>query len=197
MQIILEGLEGSGEIWLDIMRIICGDCVNHPASSMCDLMCHRMPYTPQLEFKERTYVDIQDRGFDFPEERKHFQHMDVFDFLRLCTCGYDVMICSDGLEHLSFDQGKEFIRLIELHSDKQVIFTPLGDHMVGVGDLNNPDTHRSGWVPDMLPDYLSIVLPKFHPELDIGAFFAVNCSGLEKHRIYNEIKTKYCFYDKD
>src|ERR1700748_2090427 len=143
MQIIIEELEGSGELWLEIMRIICGDTPNDPASSMCDLMCHRMPYTPLLGFKERTYVDIQDRGFDFPEERCNFRHMDVFIFLGECEVDYDLMICSDGVEHLTLEQGKELLHWMGVHSEKQVIFTPLGDHMVGVGDLNSPDTHRS------------------------------------------------------
>jgi hypothetical protein len=195
MQIVLEGLVGSGELWLDIMKIICGDTPNHPASSMCDLMCHRMPYTPQLGFKERTYVDIQDRDFDFPKERAYFRHMDVFDFLQECEVDYDVMICSDGLEHCTFEQGKELLRLMYLNSDKQIIFTPLGE--LSVTNDDHPDAHKSGWKPQDFPGWTSIVFPNFHPKLNSGAFFTFDCSEEEKQRIYNEIKIKYAFYDKD
>lgn len=56
-------------------------------------------------------------------------------------------------------------------------------------DINNtnPDFHRSGWTPAMLPDYLAITLPQFHPSLNSGAWFAVNCNEKEKIRIYNQI----------
>lgn len=189
MQIVLPGINGSGELWLDIMKIICGDMPNHPASNICDLMCHRMPYTPLLGFKERTYVDIQDRGFDFPEERANFIQMDVLEFLSSCGVDYDLMVCSDGLEHLIVEDGQRLINYMEMHSTMQAVFTPLGEYMISEED--HPDNHRSGWTPEMLPNYLSIVLPDFHPALGTGAFFAVNCSDEEKQRIYNEIKNKY------
>lgn len=197
MVIALADVVGSGELWLEIAKIICGTTPQDEYSSMCDLMCHRAPYTPQLGFWDRTFVDIQDRGLDFEKEKLlNFVHMDVFDFFEQNTVHYNVMICSDGIEHLTIDQGKDLIWWMENASEKQIVFTPLGDHMVGLGDLNSPDTHRSGWLPEMIPDYLSIVFPNWHPELGIGAFFAINCSGVEKQRIYNEIKSKYVREDK-
>jgi len=189
MQIEIPEIHGSGELWLEIMRVICGDTPNHPASNMCDLMCHRAPYTPLLGFKERTYVDIQNREFDFPEEKGYFTHMDVFEFMKVCGVDYDLMICSDGIEHLTKEQGEELLWWMDIHSDKQVIFTPLGEYMLT--EDKHPDSHRSGWTPELLPDYLSIVFPDFHPTLGVGAFFAVNCSGIEKERILHEIKNKY------
>lgn len=191
MQIILEGVTGSGELWLDIMKIICGNKPTHPASNMCDIMCHRAPYTPLLGFAERTYIDIQDRGFDFPEEKNNFICMDAIAYLMDCPVDYDVIICSDGIEHLTINQGERLLQLMRLNSEMQVIFTPLGDYMVDVGMNNNPDSHLSGWTPGMLPDYLSIVFPNFHESLNIGAFFAVNCSIEEKQKIFKEIKSKY------
>jgi hypothetical protein len=78
-------------------------------------------------------------------------------------------------------------------SNKQIIFTPLGAYMVDEGSTH-PDSHKSGWTPDMLFGWLSIVLPNFHPTLNTGAFFAVQCDEEEKERIVNEIKNKYDKY---
>lgn len=189
MQIVLPGINGSGGLWLDIMKIICGKMPDHPASNMCDLMCHRAPYTPQLGFKERKYIDVQNRGFDFPEEMRFFEQIDVLEFLKSCTVDYDVMICSDGIEHLTFYQGCEMLALMRMHSSIQIIFTPLGDYMIS--EEGHPDNHRCGWTPELLPNYLSVVLPYFHPTLNVGAFFAVDCSEVEKQRIFNAIKSKY------
>jgi len=186
MQIVLPGINGSGELWLDIMKIICGD-TSH--KSMIDLGCHKAPYTPLLGFKERVYVDIQGRLLDDPNEQKYFIQDDVLGFLYYIKKRYDVAIASDFIEHVSVEKGYEFLAIARLQSKKQIIFTPLGEYMIS--DDDHPDSHRSGWTPEMLPIYLSIVLPDFHPILGIGAFFAVNCSDEEKQRIINEIKNKY------
>jgi hypothetical protein len=138
---------------------------------------------------ERTYVDIQYRGFDFPDELVNFRQMDVLEFLPSCIDDYDLMLCSDGLEHLTIEKGQTLIYYMGLCSTMQVIFTPLGEYMISEDE--HPDSHRSGWTPAMLPEYLSIVFPDFHPTLGVGAFFAVNCSNEEKQRIINEIKNKY------
>lgn len=186
MQIVLLGINGSGELWLEIMKIICGDT---SGKSMVDLGCHKAPYTPLLGFKERTYVDIQGRLLDDPNEQKYFTQDDALEFLYYIKNGYDVAIASDFIEHISVERGYEFLAIARLQSKKQIIFTPLGEYMISTDD--HPDSHRSGWIPEMLQAYLSIVLPDFHPALGIGAFFAVNCSDEEKQRISNEIKSKY------
>jgi len=192
MQITLEGINGSGELWVDIMKIICGDTAKQ---SMVDLGCHLAPYTPLLGFRERTYVDVQDRPLDHADEKKWLVQSDVVDFLKSTNNFYDTAIASDLIEHLSKERGKEMLTLMEYRSHKQIIFTPLGAWMIS--EDKHPDSHLSGWIPEMLPDYVSIVLPDFHPTLTVGAFFSFNCSGIEKERIINEIKIKYAFYDKD
>lgn len=191
MQITLEGINGSGELWLDIMKIICGDTSKQ---SMIDLGCFHAPHSPLLGFRERTYVDIQDRSFDHADEKKWFVQGDVVDFLKSTNNFYDTAIASDLIEHLSQERGKELLTLMVYRANKQIIFTPLGAWMLS--ENKHPDSHLSGWIPEMLPDYVSIVLPDFHPTLTVGAFFSVNCSDEEKQRIYNEIKIKYAFYDK-
>lgn len=190
MIIELTNISGSGKLWLDIVKTICGDTSD---KSMLDIMCHRAPYTSLLGFKERTYVDITNRPLDSIEEQQFFINSDVIEYLtNNSNKHFDVSICSDGIEHLTVEIGYKMLSLMNEISDKQIIFTPLGEYMVNNDkNDNNPDSHRSGWTPDMLPDYLAITLPNFHPSLNSGAWFAVNCNEQEKIRIYNQIKSMY------
>lgn len=182
MRIDLNGIVGSGELWLKIMKIICGDTHD---KSMVDLGCHHAPYTPMLGFKERTYVDIQNRPLDDENEQQFFVQENILCYL-LDAKNVDVSICSDVIEHLNIEKGRLLLHLMSNSSTKQIIFTPLGEYMISEDE--NPDLHRSGWTPEMLPDYLAIVLPDFHPALNTGAWFGVNCDNEEKLRIINEIK---------
>jgi len=190
MNIELSNISGSGKLWVDIVGIICGDTSD---KSMIDIMCHHAPYTSLLGFKERTYVDITNRPLDNIDEQQFFVVSDVIEYLTdHSNNNFDVAICSDGIEHLTIETGYKMLSLMDEISDKQIIFTPLGKYMV-TEDLNDksPDSHRSGWTPNMLPNYLSIVFPNFHPSLNSGAWFGVNCNEQEKIRIYNQIITLY------
>jgi hypothetical protein len=184
--ITLEGLVGSGELWLNISSIICNPSTGQ---SMCDLGCHHAPYTPLLGYSQYVYVDIQYRGLDYRGMEEWFVNMDAIEYLKKCYRHFDLCIASDFLEHLTEEKGDEFLSLMQDHSDKQVIFTPLGDASITAD--GHPDSHASGWFPEDFPEWLTIVLPNFHPSINLGAFFAVNCSVEEKQRIYNEIKSKY------
>lgn len=188
MRIDLPNLIGSGELYLDIMRIICGDTSEQ---SMIDLGCHKAPYTSQLGFKERTYVDALARPLDNPEEQQFFHQANMITYLALAKNKYDVAISSDSIEHLTYDNGEEFIYWMIEKSKKQIIFTPIGETMMHIYLDNEFDTHKSGWTPEMLPTWLAIVLPNFHPTMDTGAWFAVRCEEKEMERIYNTIKSKY------
>jgi hypothetical protein len=186
MKLEFPGIVGSGELYLKVMKAICGDVNN---KSMADLLCHRAPYTPLLGFKDRLYVDIQDRGLDHKEEQQYFIKSDIWSFLvENSNLHCDVMICSDGIEHLPKQQGYDLALTMKLMSDKQIIFTPLGEYMIS--EDNNPDSHRSGWVPDDLPDWATIVFPDFHPALNTGAFFAWSCENIEQdfERVKNELQ---------
>lgn len=188
MIINISNIVGDGELYLSIMNIICGDVFD---KSMIDLCCHKAPYTSRLGFKQRTYIDILNRGLDDSGEQDKFVQSDVIDFLKKTDDRYDVSICSDGIEHFLEKDGYELISLMESVSDKQIIFTPFGEVMMNIYLDNNYDTHKSGWTPDMLPNYLAIVLPNFHPSLDSGAWFAVNCDDIEKERIIKQINQQY------
>lgn len=59
--------EGSGELWIAVvLNILKG----RPQRDMLDLMCHKAPHTPLLGIDNVTYLDIQDRGLDFPLNEK-------------------------------------------------------------------------------------------------------------------------------
>lgn len=191
MQIIIENLEGSGQLWLDIMRIICGDTAKQ---NMIDLGCHKAPYTSQLGFAFRQYVDTQDRALDNLEEQQYFIKYDAIHYLNMCDEYFDVTIASDFIEHLTKDKGEKLLDSMWKCSDKQIIFTPLGDASVTTD--GHPDSHASGWLPEDFPEWLTVSLPNFHSAINLGAFFAVNCEDEEKQRIYTEIKQKYVREDQ-
>jgi hypothetical protein len=186
MKLEFPGIVGSGELYLRVMKAICGDTSD---KSMVDLMCYHAPYTPLLGFKERTYVDIQDRGLDHKEEQPYFIKSDVFEYFAKCDKYFDVSIATDSIEHLSFDNGQYFIDLMQEYSDKQIIFTPLGEWMVEKNSIH-PDTHKSGWHNSYFENqgWVTIVFPHFHEQLNVGAFFAIKCNGIENE--FYEIKSR-------
>ena len=185
MKLECPGITGDGDIYLKVLKVICGDT---GGKYMADLMCHRAPYTPLLGFKDRLYVDVQDRGLDHKGEQRYFIKSDIWEFLvDNSDLRCDVMICSDGIEHLRKQAGFDLLFTMKLMSKKQIIFTPLGEYMIS--DDDNPDSHRSGWMPDDFPDWATIVFPDFHPTLNTGAFFAFHCENIEQdfERVKNEI----------
>src|ERR1700753_129845 len=94
--IVFDGIAGSGQLWVHITKIICGDTYKQ---SMIDLGAFHAPYTPLLGFRERTYVDIQDRPLDHTDEQKWFVKSDAIDYLKSTNKFFDVAISSDSLEH--------------------------------------------------------------------------------------------------
>lgn len=192
MKLEYPGIVGSGEIYLKVLKAICGDTTD---KSMVDLMCHRAPYTPLLGFKDRIYVDIQDRGLDHKKEQKYFIQADVFEYLKnQAYPNFDVAICSDGIEHLSNSDGFHFLYWMREKSSKQILFTPLGDLQVITNNLH-PDSHKSGWTPEKVNIYMPyqfayIVFPNFHPSLNTGAFFFWHCENIQQdfERVKNELK---------
>ncbi len=173
MQITIDK-EGSGELYLQIMKAICGDVSN---KSMVDIGCHLAPFTPLIGFKERTYVDIQNRPLDYKEEQQFFVKEDMIEFISRGK-HFDVSISSDSLEHLEKDKGMELISLMEKYSDKQIVFTPLGE--LGIIKDNHPDSHKSGWRPKDFKGWASIVMKNFHPLLNAGAIFCWHCENIKE-----------------
>lgn len=184
------GVHGSGEIYLDVMRAICGDTSD---KAMLDLMCHKAPYTSQLGFKERTYVDVLNRPLDNKQEQQFFVQQDVFSFLvENSDRKWDVIICSDGIEHLKKDAGHDLIFSLQFISGKHIIFTPTFDRNINPSS-DDPDIHKSSWrTRDLEESHAIIYFPDFHPTLDQGAFFAFKCKDVkdEFERVKNELKDK-------
>jgi hypothetical protein len=185
MQLEFPGVHGSGELYLKVMKAICGDTAN---KSMIDLMCHHAPYTAQLGFGIRLYVDIQDRGLDNKSEQPFFIKSDIWLFLiENSHLHCDVMICSDGIEHLPKQHGYDLLLTMKLMSEKQIVFTPLGEYNIMQDD--HPDSHKSGWLPDDFVGWATIVFPDFHPSLNAGAFFAWHSKNIKQdfERVKNEL----------
>lgn len=185
MRLDFPGVEGNIDIYMMVLRAICGETKD---KSMIDLMCAFAPNTPKLGFSHRIYVDIIDRVLDHPEEQHRFLKMDVLKVRH--SEMYDVAICSDGIEHLHKDDGFMLLKVMQTLSKKQIIFTPLTD-LFGMAESNNhdPEAHRSLWTPDDLPGWATIVFPDYHRVWNGGAFFAFNCENLEEEfeRVKNSI----------
>lgn len=173
MILTFPNIAGDNELHLRILEAICGPTAGQ---SMVDLCCYHAPTTPKLGFTERTYVDIQDRGLDNVNEQQYFVKADVFAFLNAAD-RFDVSICIDGIEHFSKAWGYKLLELMTMASDKQIIFTPLGEYMVDPTS-EHPDTHKSGWQP--MDGYANIVIPNYHPALNRGALYFFKCPNLEQ-----------------
>jgi len=186
MQLTFDNIQGSGELYLKVMKSILGDT---QGKSMADLGCNQAPYTCQLGFEKRVYIDILPRTLDDANEQQYFIQADVLEFLNDNKVNqFDVTIASDFCEHLTPMGGTKLLNLMELSSKKQVLFTPLGSYLVN--DDDDPEGHHSGWTPEIVSDYASIIFPNWHPQLNIGAFFFWKCDDLENDfkRVCNELK---------
>lgn len=196
MQIEIPGIEGSGELWLEIIRLIC-KIEMKDNWWLCDLCCHKAPYTSQLGASFTTYVDIQYRGLEVrPYSNFEFVCKDVFDWFKSNDNTYDVMICSDGVEHFSKSDGSHLIELMCYVSRKAIIFTPFGEQ--SITNDETPDSHKSGWTPldfSQLEEgqWAFIVFPDFHKSLNCGAFFAWHSDNLKEEfeSICNKIKKQH------
>lgn len=195
MTIKFENTFGTGAIYMDCLRAICGET---KGKSMIDLGCCYGPHTCQLGFEKRTYVDIIERKLDDENEQQYFVKEDVLYFLANTKERYlyDVTIASDFIEHLTEEDGISLLGLMDINSNRQVLFTPLGEYMVDKNDVH-PENHHSGWTPDKLESiipnhYAYIVFPKYHELLNAGGIFFWHCNDMENDfkRVIKELNTK-------
>ncbi len=187
MTITIPNVVGDIELYMRVLRAICGDT---EGKSMIDLCCAFAPNTPKLGFDKRVYVDIIERKLDHIEEQQFFYKGDVLDYKfypKNWFPKFDVSICSDGIEHLRTDDGNKLLYLMQLNSHKQIIFTPLGELWMEKTPTSDPEAHRSAWYPSMLPGWASIVFPDYHKEWGVGAWFAWKCDDIEKD--FERVKT--------
>lgn len=170
------GIIGDIEVYMKVLRAICGET---DGKSMIDLMCAFAPNTPKLGFSIRSYVDVLERKLDDPNEQQFFERGNALDEGDIIHY-YDVSICSDGIEHVTISDGHKLLRVMGEISDKQIIFTPLGELWMEKIPTDNPEAHRSAWYPEMLPGYACIVFPDYHKEWKVGSFFAWRCPDIEQ-----------------
>jgi hypothetical protein len=176
MIITIPNVVGDIDLYMRVLRAICGDTVG---KSMIDLCCAFAPNTPKLGFEMRDYVDLLPRVLDHREEQQNFIQRDVLE-IGNDHLHYDVAICSDGIEHFLPKDGKKLLDVMQKISDKQIIFTPLGELWLEKTPTSDPEAHRSAWYPSMLPGWACIVFPDYHKEWGVGAFWAWKCENIEQ-----------------
>lgn len=182
MQLRLEyPHRGTYPIYEHVLKLLIGEPMEQ--KSLLDLCSRESPFIQHYPLKEKVYVDATN---DFvPPKNGTFHHLDLFDDHPIFKRRYNVVTCLDGIEHLSKFQGYQLLTRMESMSDTQILFTPLGEHMVEP-ESTDPKTHKCGWWPDDLMGYASIVFPNYHGHF--GAFFFWRCPNLEEN--FMQISTK-------
>lgn len=184
MNLTFPKVNGTIDIYMDVLRAICGDTVG---KSMLDICCCFAPNTPKLGFEKRTYIDIIDRKLDHPEEQKFFYRANILELMIIPPWPqFDVVLCLDGIEHFLQHEGNHVIRFMEKVAHKQIIFTPT-TALFGLAEYSNkdPEAHRSLWTPEMFHEkgWHTIVFPDYHPTWSSGAFFAFRSDDDDFERV--------------
>ncbi len=165
---------GSAEVYMKVMKAICGDV---RGKTMLDVCCGEIPHTDGLGFAHKTFVDIEIRGG--ADSNSNFIKQDCFEFFKTNKKIYDTSIASDCIEHFRVPDALELLHQMDLCSDMQIIFTPLGPYMMEPVDSDDPHTHKSFWYPDDFHGWSTIVFPRFHEIMNLGAFFVWTAYDLE------------------
>jgi hypothetical protein len=152
-----------------ILDILIGqDCRRN---SFIDLCCDVAPVTKLMKFKRKVFVDSMPQHFSEGE----FVYASVLSPHPIFNGRFDVSFCLDGIEHLLKNEGYRLLTRMKQISSRQILFTPLGDHLVNVAD-EHPHSHKSGWLPEDVSDsWASIVCPVWHPSMNLGALFYFSC----------------------
>ena len=154
------------QLWLAILFEIIGTTED---KHFLDLCCGEMTNTKEFKFTSHLGVDI----LDWPNRPKHieFEQAD----LRIWPGPkhhYDIVLCADGIEHFTKEEGSKLIRNMESWGALPIIFTPIG--FFKLGDPKTPMEHKSGWEPGEFKKqgWETKEFPLWHSTLNLGAFFA-------------------------
>ena len=140
-------------------------------NSFIDLCSDVAPVTKLMNFKRKVFVDSMPQTI--PEGE--FVHASVLGTHPVFDDYYDASFCLDGIEHLLKNEGYRLLTRMKRVSSRQILFTPLGDHLVNVSD-EHPHSHKSGWLPeDVSVSWASIVCPVWHPSMNLGGLFYFSC----------------------
>jgi hypothetical protein len=173
MQLELQDF-GSYPFAMKIYNAIMGTDLSE--QTLIDICCGDAQITHYLNFKEKTYVDILDT-WDI-KDKGRFVQSGALDDHEVFNEHYSVAFCADGIEHLIKEDGYKLIQRMKQISDKQVFFVPLGDYIVDKNS-HDPLAHKSGWWPEDFSGFATIVCPKYHEVLNLGAFYAWCCKDIE------------------
>lgn len=190
MQITVDGY-GTGDIYNAILHAIIGD--NTSDLTMIDLCCCHAPFTRQLDFASKVFIDAIEEGRGVTSDVGEFYVTDVLgDHEAVSNRKYDMCFAMDAIEHFSKEDGYRLLeRMDAISTRKTILFTPLGDLMVSQ-DSGDPDSHKSGWVPEDLPGYAKIVCPEWHKEnYGKGAFFFWKTKDIKQD--FNRVKDELTF----
>lgn len=164
------------------LESIFGDTSN---KTLVDLCSHHGRQTTKLPLKHLTLVDY----YDYTED--HIKQVNCHGKVKnhnSISCDItssnvvqdilhkhspDIVTCLDGIEHLSKDDGLNLIYAVANYANNVLFFTPLGDLWIdNQEDEVVPFRHKSGWVPEDLPDnWAKIIFPNYHETLGCGAWF--------------------------
>lgn len=156
---------GSGDLHLAVLRALIGD----PTGKRClDLCCGEMSSSRYLQFVDRLCIDVVDE----PRRPKEFRFIqaDVTQSWNPEGGEWDVALCSDGIEHLTKVDGHRLARRMTECARLAILFTPLG-FLSNPSAPDNSHAHRSGWLPEDLPEWQNLCFPHWHERLDFGAVF--------------------------
>jgi hypothetical protein len=163
---------GSFELWEEVVRSIVGEPTE--LLSLLDLCCNECTATSRLGCQHHVAIDL----VDWPTRvgTPLFVKDDALLYAQTSNSGsFDLCICSDGIEHLTREDGRKLLREMDrvVGGGTAIIFTPLGPYMLDPTAIH-PDAHKSAWTPAELGElgWNTITFPNWHPALGIGAFFA-------------------------
>lgn len=163
---------GSYELAINLINLM----VNSNHESLIDLCCCHAEITGCLGFAARKYIDILPRQLRRQEEQQHYIQADILGDHKVFNQHWQVSTCLDGIEHVTKEQGYQLRDRMMHISDICIIFTPADAWMMeAIGSdryYNDPESHKSLWSPDDFPGWSSIVFPKWHESLGIGAFWS-------------------------
>ena len=191
MEIVVHG-QGTGEVYSKILRAIIGPGTSN--LSMIDLCCCHAPFTRHLDFASKVFVDAIDDDRGVTSDVGEFYVTDVLgDHEAVSKRMYDMCFAMDAIEHFSKENGHKLLRRMDsLSICKMVLFTPLGDLMISQ-DKDDPDTHKSGWLPEDFPGYAKVVCPEWHQkDYGKGAFFFWKTDNIKQdfNRVKDELVLK-------
>ena len=185
MKLIFDG-EGNGIICQKIVESLLGKKLEE--KTLIDICCGESPNINGIKMKRKIFIDNEDRGLNILfKEKDRFIKTDALSDNLIFRENFDISYAVDAIEHFHKEDGYKLLRKMEVISDRQIFFTPLGYLLV------SPDSdHKSGWFPVDIPEgYAFIICPKWHESSwKMGGFWFWKVDNIEEDflRVQNELK---------